>query len=124
MTVSMIVSSAKSSKLTVARALPAAHGPTATGAGVPVPLLLLEVDLVVGALEESLVPLDVLGSLVFLESLGPLVDFKVGPLVEPLPLPLPDFGLFRSLAIVEEHRNTRRRKKVFIEFIVDDSFLP
>jgi hypothetical protein len=67
-------------------------------------------DLVVGALDESLDPLEKLGLLVFLLTLGPLEDFRVGDLELLLP--------FKSLAMTLAQIRAKRRNIVLREFIV------
>jgi hypothetical protein len=55
-------------------------------------------------------PLESEGDLVFLEALGPLVDFKVED--------FEDLGLFKSLAMTVAQRTANRRNRVLREFIV------
>jgi hypothetical protein len=98
-----ISSSAKSSKL-ITPILTKTSPPPAED---PFELLF---DFMVGALDESFDPLESEGDLVFLEALGPLVDFKVED--------FEDLGLFKSLAMTVAQRTANRRNRVLREFIV------
>eukprot|EP00980_Cylindrotheca_fusiformis_P020800 scaffold7785_cov73-Cylindrotheca_fusiformis.AAC.1 len=78
------------------------------------------VDLDVGDLVESLVPFVLSeGDLVFLDILGPLVDFKVGDLVDFVVGDLVDLGDFKSLAMaVTQTRATKIRNRALREDIL------
>jgi hypothetical protein len=67
------------------------------------------VDFVVGALVESFDPLSA-GAFVFFDILGPLEDFMVGA--------LEDFGAFVSWAKAVAQRRAKRMKRVLMEFIL------
>jgi hypothetical protein len=71
------------------------------------------VDFKVGVLDESLDPLESEGDLVFLLTLGPLEDLRVGDLE--LFGPLVDL---RSLAMTQAQMIAKMRKRVLREFIV------